>query len=399
MGKYQMEARRFGHHVSGWVRLHDSKLAGSQAEGRTRAHVGRNASATIVGVREYLPLLFEAEREPQVRSYSVGREPKRPRLVRVHGGNVVRIILIGNGYFGSLYQERIMRHKEYELVGVVDSDYEKLKALSGLTIAESYDAIANNVEHDAVVICTTPQHHAELSINAMNRGKHVLCMKPGMMSLTDYERIYEAHKTSGVGWMIDYTQLAAPEMDFLDQMTLSLGDASSISLSRHVVTPPKAEGILLDLFPHDLATTNIFFFKRDVSVNCKIDGVRATATICDSETGKQYAFLSASYNATIPQKYTLLRLAPFNIITNPRIELAWEQNQKFVEVRSQGRSVEIHFRHNPDMITMTLNSFRSCCEYNESNTHVSKPVMRMIHAMQHSASMNGASVECAEIRL
>jgi hypothetical protein len=51
------------------------------------------------------------------------------------------------------------------------------------------------------------------------------------------------------------------------------------------------------------------------------------------------------------------------------------------------------------MITMTLNSFRSCCEYNESNTYVSKPVMRMIHAMQHSASMNGASVECAEIRL
>jgi predicted dehydrogenase len=310
---------------------------------------------------------------------------------------MVKTILIGNGYFGSLYRERIMRHEDYELVGVVDSDFAKLNTISGMTIAESYDGIASSVEHDAVVICTTPQHHAELSIKAMNRGKHVLCMKPGAMSLTEHARINEASADNNVGWLIDYTQLRAPELDFIDAMVLSLGNSvESVSLSRHVVTPPKPEGVILDLFPHDVATMASLFSYGQKRVTCTIEGVKATATIYDDNTDKQIAFLTASYNATYPQKYALVRINPRDIIANPRIELAWEQNEKYVEIRSQGRSVEVRFRHEPDMITKTLDEFVWSRTFRTSNNRFSKRVMRMLHAMQSSAVADGLPISYRE---
>lgn len=311
----------------------------------------------------------------------------------------MRVILIGNGYFGSLYRERIMRHDKYELVGVVDTDYSKLKTLSGMTIGESYKTLAKNVKHDAVVICTTPEHHTKLSLKAMKRGKHVLCMKPGMMSLTDYLKLYKASVENNVAWLIDYTQRHAPEEGFIQSMVLSLGELDSISFSRHVVTPPKPEGIILDLFPHDLATyfSSLWCYK-DTTISCNVDGTKATATICDAGTNKQVAFFSASYNSTYPLKAALFRIGPLHKhIANPRIDLAWEQNQKFVEIRSQGRSIEVHFRHDPDMITRTLNDFVVRCEYSTSNHFVSAPIMRSLHAMQHSASMGGAPVKFKDV--
>ena len=310
---------------------------------------------------------------------------------------MVKVILVGNGYFGSLYRERIMHHKEYELVGVVDSDFAKLNTIRGMTIAESYDGIASSVEHDAVIICTTPQHHAELSINAMNRGKHVLCMKPGAMSLTEHDKIRKERDKKDVAWMIDYTQLSTPEMNFLDSMVFTLGEPDNLSLSRHVVTGPKPEGVILDLFPHDVATVETLIRRHNTSITCNVEGVKATATISDNETGKQIAFLSASYNATYPQKYALLRIKLYKDIANPRIELAWEQNQKFVELRSQGRSVEIHFRHEPDMITRKLGTFLSYAQFNMSNCLFSRSVMVTLHAMQHSASIGGAPINFQEV--
>ena len=91
-----------------------------------------------------------------------------------------------------------------------------------------------------------------------------------------------------------------------------------------------------------------------------------------------------------------MRIKPRDIVANPRIELAWEQNEKFVEVRSQGRSVEIRFRHEPDMITKTLDEFVWSCTFTNSNDRFSKRVMRMLHAMQASAVADGLPISYRE---
>lgn len=310
---------------------------------------------------------------------------------------MVKVILVGHGYFGSLYRERIVRHEKFDLVGIVDTDYDKLRDLRGMTLGDSYELIAQSVDHDAVVICTTPQHHADLSINAMKRGKHVLCMKPGAMSLTEYDQIRRAALDNEIAWMVDYTQLRAPELDFIDSMVWSLGDGiDGMSLSRHVVTGPKTEGVVMDLFPHDVATIITLLGRSRKRVVCNVEGVKATATIFDEDADRQIAFLSASYNASFAQKYTLVRIMPRACVANPRIELAWEQNQKFVEVRSQGRSMEVNFRHEPDMITETLNEFAKSCRYAVSDDRMIGRVMLALHALQSSADANGLPISYSE---
>jgi predicted dehydrogenase len=60
-------------------------------------------------------------------------------------------------------------------------DFPKLK------VVESADALADDPDIDVVIIATPPNTHAELAIQMMATGKHVLCEKPLALSLNDVE--------------------------------------------------------------------------------------------------------------------------------------------------------------------------------------------------------------------
>lgn len=393
VGEYQMEARRFGHHVSGWVRLHDSKLAGSQAEGRTRAHVGRNASATVVGVREHLHVLLKTERQSQVRIDSLGREPQHPGMVRIHGGDMVKVILVGHGYFGSLYRERILKHKQLKLVGVVDKDLSRLVEFRGTNLGESYEMCADSIDHDAVVVCTPPQHHASISISALERGKNVLCMKPGAMTEAEAEAVTKAVNVGNGRFFVDYTMLNAPEIDFVTGLIGMVGALGGFSSARHVVTGPKPEGIVRDLLCHDVAMLEHFGLATDyLNVTCAMtSGVSATAIIT-RPNGKRLAYMNASYNATYARKDTRFKAEEMRTVTNPGLTVTWDQNQKSVNVASQGKSIDVQFRHDPDLITRSLNTFADPWYSLLVEGQQYRRIMRILHAMQHSADNDGIVV-------
>jgi len=397
VGEYQMEARRFGHHVSGWVRLHDSKLAGSQAEGRTRAHVGRNASATVVGVREHLHVLPQAEWQPSVRIDSLGREPQHPGMVRIHGGDMVKAILVGHGYFGSLYRERILKHKQLKLVGVVDKDLSRLVEFRGTNLGESYEMCADSIDHDAVVVCTPPQHHASISISALERGKNVLCMKPGAMTEAEAEAVRKAVNVGNGRFFVDYTMLNAPEIDFVVGLIGMVGRAGGFSSARHVVTGPKPEGIVRDLLCHDVAMLeHLGLASGDLKVTCVMtSGVSATAIIT-RPNGERLAYMNASYNATYARKDTRFKAEQMRSVTNPGLIVTWDQNQKSVSVASQGKSIDVQFRHDPDLITRSLDTFADPWYSLLVEGQQYRRIMRILHAMQQSADNGGIIIEVTE---
>ena len=396
VGEYQVEARRFGHHVPGWVRLHNSELAGSQAEGRTRAHVGRNAGATVVGVREHLPLLFESERQSQVRSYGLGREPQHPGMVRIHGGDMVKVILVGHGYFGSLYRERILKHKQLKLVGVVDKDLSRLVEFRGTNLGESYEMCADSIDHDAVVVCTPPQHHASISISALERGKNVLCMKPGAMTEAEAEAVTKAVNVGNGRFFVDYTMLNAPEIDFVTGLIGMVGRIGGFSSARHVVTGPKPEGIVRDLLCHDVAMLeHLGLASGDLKATCVMtSGVSATAIIT-RPNGERLAYMNASYNATYPRKDTCFKAEQMRSVTNPGLIVTWDQNQKSVSVASQGKSIDVQFRHDPDLITRSLDTFADPWYSLLVEGQEYRRIMRILHALQHSADNDGIVVSVA----
>jgi len=79
--------------------------------------------------------------------------------------------------------------------GKAFSDYRDLLAMKGL---------------DAVIVCATNTTHAEMTIAALQAGKHVLCEKPMATALTAARAMIEAADQSGKFLMIAHNQRLAP---------------------------------------------------------------------------------------------------------------------------------------------------------------------------------------------
>jgi len=61
----------------------------------------------------------------------------------------------------------------------------------------NWNKIISNPQIDAVIVATPPNSHAEISIKAMNAGKHVLCEKPLSRTIQEGEEMIEIAKQTG----------------------------------------------------------------------------------------------------------------------------------------------------------------------------------------------------------
>lgn len=300
---------------------------------------------------------------------------------------VKRVIVIGHGYFGSLYRERIAKHPKFDLAGVVDPDINRLRMVQGCTVADSYRRMLDNVDHDCVVICTPPTYHCELSVLALQNGKDVLCMKPGALSMTEVERIKNASDFDVI-FQVDYTTLRAPEWGlFIDQTML--GAAASMGFYRNVASGPKPEGCIMDLLPHDVAMfMHSGNFAPDVMrVRCVSDGISASADIYGDDD--HLAHLSCGYNAPFPMKKATMWIRPQPDITNPRIIIEWDQIARSVNTLTQGNQIKVFFKHDPDPITRSLDDWEWRMAYKIPQHNLFTNTMQVLQAMRESAADNG----------
>ena len=86
---------------------------------------------------------------------------------------------------------------------------EDMAAKYGGLAYDTAEELLANPEIDAVSICAANYAHAELSIQALNAGKHVLCEKPMATTLADCEAMVECAKKNGKFLMIGHNQRLA----------------------------------------------------------------------------------------------------------------------------------------------------------------------------------------------
>ena len=99
-----------------------------------------------------------------------------------------------------------------KLVAFYDLNAARAKALAeqyGGRAYESVEALLADPNVDAVSVCTASDSHAEITVAALEAGKHVLCEKPMATTLADCERMVSAAKKSGKRLMIDQNQRLA----------------------------------------------------------------------------------------------------------------------------------------------------------------------------------------------
>jgi len=113
--------------------------------------------------------------------------------------------IIGLGNIANQFATDLQLLEDAEIVAVASRNKDNANAFAqkyNCTKAyDSYDALFADKNVDIIYIATPHNSHAELSIKALENGKHVLCEKPIALSYNDAIRMIEASKKNNKFFM------------------------------------------------------------------------------------------------------------------------------------------------------------------------------------------------------
>ena len=114
----------------------------------------------------------------------------------------VRCALVGAGRIAQSYAQALAGCDELRLAAVVDTCEEAARRLAAgfgcPAYASAAELIAARPGLDAVLVCTPPDTHRDLSVRFVHRGWHVLCEKPFSLDVASARAMLRAAKQSGV---------------------------------------------------------------------------------------------------------------------------------------------------------------------------------------------------------
>ena len=137
----------------------------------------------------------------------------------------LNIAIVGTGNIFENHIEAYKKNPNVEVYAICDINKETVEAKAKKHgIARAYTSVDEMLlalpEIDAVSVCTWNCAHAEVSIKALNAGKHVLCEKPMAMNATEARAMIDASKKNGkklmVGFVRRFGNDAAITRDFIE---------------------------------------------------------------------------------------------------------------------------------------------------------------------------------------
>ena len=124
--------------------------------------------------------------------------------------NELNVCVIGTGMISDFHLQAYKRNNRVKLYGVYDLSAERAKEKAARYGVEkvfcSVDEVFADPEVDAVSICTWNHTHAELGVDALRSGKHVLMEKPLAMTYPEALRIRDAAKDPDVVFQVGFVR-------------------------------------------------------------------------------------------------------------------------------------------------------------------------------------------------
>ncbi len=172
--------------------------------------------------------------------------------------------IIGTGRIGKVHTMSIMNQlPEVEIKGVTDIFLDQAQAWADETgiksVYKDYKELIADPDIDAVLVCSSTDTHADISIAAANAGKHVFCEKPVDLSIAKVEAVIDAAKKAGVKLQIGFNRRFDHNFrkvkELIDNNTI--GDLQILKITSRDPSPPPAEyvkvsgGIFMDMTIHD----------------------------------------------------------------------------------------------------------------------------------------------------
>ena len=179
----------------------------------------------------------------------------------------MKVAIIGAGGIGKLHSSIYSMIPETEVIAIADIRLEHAQKSAEAHQARVYpsmEALLEAEKPDMVDICTPTYLHAEMAIECMKRGYHVLCEKPAALRLEDVQAMAATASEKGVFLMVAQVIRFWEEYIYLKQCCedKSLGKLQQVLFSRISAAPrwswenwfldPKRSGVApLDLHVHD----------------------------------------------------------------------------------------------------------------------------------------------------
>ncbi|MBS1599476.1 MAG: Gfo/Idh/MocA family oxidoreductase [Bacteroidetes bacterium] len=138
---------------------------------------------------------------------------------QVYDGPVLRVAIMGLGYYAGRVANAMRNCKKAKLVGVISGTPSKITAWrakydipeKNCYNYETFDAIKNNPDIDAVYIITPNGLHKDEAIRVAKAGKHVISEKPMALNAAEGEEMIAACKAAGVKLLVGYRMHFEPK--------------------------------------------------------------------------------------------------------------------------------------------------------------------------------------------
>jgi myo-inositol 2-dehydrogenase/D-chiro-inositol 1-dehydrogenase len=178
---------------------------------------------------------------------------------------MIKIGIIGAGRIGRVHGEGVTFGVKNAVVKAIADPFmnDEIKQWAdGLGIAScytDYHQILEDPEINAVMICSSTDTHADISIEAIKAGKHVFCEKPISQDLAKIKEVMEALKETNLKFQVGFNRRFDHNFRAVKN-AVEAGKVGDVHLIRVTARDPQAPpieyvklsgGMFLDMTIHD----------------------------------------------------------------------------------------------------------------------------------------------------
>ena len=178
---------------------------------------------------------------------------------------MINLGIIGAGRIGKVHIESIstqIPNAKVKMLADPFMDEEKeawAKSRGVEQVTKDYHEILNNPEIDAVLICSSTDTHAAISIEAIEADKHVFCEKPVDHSIEKIMQVQEALKKHPVKYQVGFNRRFDHNFEAVQKAVAAgkIGTSHIIRITSRDPEPPAlayikvSGGMFLDMTIHD----------------------------------------------------------------------------------------------------------------------------------------------------
>ena len=178
---------------------------------------------------------------------------------------MISLGIIGAGRIGKVHAQSIMNHiTSAHLKTIADPFMNEeteasLRALGVSDCSKDYKKILNDPEIDAVLICSSTNTHADISLEAIAAGKHVFCEKPVSQDIAKIRQVMEKLKETNLKYQVGFNRRFDHNFEAVRAAVAhgDVGDVHIVRITSRDPAPPPPEyaavsgGMFLDMTIHD----------------------------------------------------------------------------------------------------------------------------------------------------